>query len=153
MLGTTSETDVFDVGAYLNVSSRVQAVVDYFGPMDFLQMDAHRRPDGMVHDVADSPESELIGGPIQKRKKKVAAANPITYVTPHAPPFLIVHGNRDPFVPHHQSLLLEAALKRADVPVLLYTVKGQGHGEFTDPQIPKLTKEFLARHLKPLPSA
>lgn len=153
MLGTTAETDMFDVGAHLNVSIRVQAVVDYFGPTDFLQMDPHRPPDGMLHDVAGSPESQLIGGPIQEHKAKVATANPITYVTPHAPPFLIVHGNRDPLVPHHQSVLLEAALKQAGVPVLLYTAKGQGHGEFTDPYIPKLTKEFLATHLKPISSA
>lgn len=148
MLGTTSETDMFDVGAHLTVSSRVQAVVDYFGPTDFLQMDAHRPPDGMLHDVADSPESELIGGPIQEHKAKVAAANPITYITPHTPPFLIVHGGRDPLVPYHQSQLLETALKQADVPVVLYCAKGEGHGQFVDPHIPKLTRDFLTTHLK-----
>lgn len=49
-------------------SSRVQAVVDYFGPTDFLQMDAHGLPNGQVHDTADSPESQLVGGPIQEQK-------------------------------------------------------------------------------------
>jgi len=149
MLGTTGNVTRFDVGEYPEVSSRVQAVVDYFGPTDFLQMDAHRVPGGMVHDAADSPESELVGGPIQENADRVAAANPITYVGPDAPPFLIVHGDRDPLVPHHQSELLVAALERAGTPVTFYTVTGAGHGGFTDPAVPELTRTFLAEHLKP----
>ena len=153
MLGTTGDTKQFDVGANLDQSSRVQAVVDYFGPTDFLQMDGHRPPNGMVHDPANSPESELIGGAIQENKEKTEKANPITYITKNAPPFLICHGDSDPLVPHHQSELLEAALKAAGVPVTFYTVKRAGHGGFRDPKVPELTEEFLARHLKPVGTA
>jgi len=148
MLGTTGDVKAFEVGENLGVSSRVQAVVDYFGPTDFLQMDAHRMPKGQVHAPADSPESLLIGGPIEENKAKTARANPITYVTKSAPPFLICHGDHDPLVAHHQSELLEAALKSAGVPVIFYTVKGAGHGGFHDPQVPELTREFLAKLLK-----
>jgi acetyl esterase/lipase len=149
MLGTTGDTKVFDVGANLDQSSRVQAVVDYFGPTDFLQMDAHRLPSGMTHDPANSPESELVGGAIQENKDKVARANPITYITPGDPPFLICHGDADPLVPHHQSELLEAALKKSGVLVTFYTVKGAGHGRFNDPKVPEMTRAFLATWLKP----
>lgn len=149
MLGTAGSTDEFDVGEHLDQSSRVTAVVDYFGPTDFCQMDAHRRPEGMVHDTPDSPESELVGGPIQEHPDWVARANPVTYVTHNAPPFLIVHGDQDPLVPYHQSVLLEAALKKVGVPVTFYTVKGAGHGRFTDPKVPELTRGFLDKHLKP----
>jgi acetyl esterase/lipase/cyclophilin family peptidyl-prolyl cis-trans isomerase/catechol 2,3-dioxygenase-like lactoylglutathione lyase family enzyme len=149
MLGTAGWVKEFEVGENLNVSSRVQAVVDYFGPTDFLQMDAHRLPNGQVHDAAGSPESELVGGAIQENKDRVARANPITYVTKDAPPFLICHGDADPLVPHHQSVLLEAALRQAGVPVTFYTVKGGGHGRFNDPKVPELTREFLAKHLRP----
>jgi acetyl esterase/lipase len=152
MLGTTGDTKEFDVGAHLDQPSRVQAVVDYFGPTDFLQMDAHRLPDGMVHDSANSPESELIGGAIQENREKTARANPITYVSRGDPPFLICHGDRDPLVPHHQSELLEAALKAAGVPVTFYTVKGAGHGGFNDPKVPELTRTFLETHLKGAPA-
>jgi acetyl esterase/lipase len=150
MLGTTGDVKDFDIGANLDQSSRVQAVVDNFGPTDFLQMDAHRLPSGMVHDTPDSPESELIGGAIQENKARTARANPITFITPGDPPFLIIHGDQDPLVPHHQSELLEAALKKAGVPVTFYTVKGGGHGGFKDPKVIELTREFLAKHLKPL---
>lgn len=147
MLGTAGEASEFEVGENLAVSSHMQAVVDYFGPTDFLQMDAHRLSNGQVHDTADSPESQLVGGPIQQNKEKVAKANPITYVTKNAPPFLICHGDADPMVPHHQSELLAAALKKAGVPVTFYTVKGAGHGRFNDPNVPRLTREFLASTL------
>jgi acetyl esterase/lipase len=149
LLGTTGETRTFDVGANLDQSSRVQAVVDYFGPTDFLQMDAHRPPHGMPHDPAGSPESELIGGALQENREKAARANPITYVTKDTPPFLICHGDADLLVPHHQSELLEAALEKAGVPVTLYTVKGAGHGRFNDPKVEALTRSFLAARLLP----
>ncbi len=148
MLGTTGDVNEFDVGENLSVSSRVQAVVDYFGPTDFLQMNEHRLPNGMIHNTADSPESKLIGGNIQDNREKVAKANPITYVTGDDAPFLIIHGDMDPLVPHHQSELLEAALKKAGVPVLFYTVKGAGHGGFRDPNVLRLTKQFFEKHLK-----
>jgi acetyl esterase/lipase len=148
MVGTAHHVKAFDVGEHLDVSSRVQAVLDYFGPTDFLQMDAHRPPSGMVHDTPDSPESQLVGGPIQENPNRVARANPITYVTADTPPFLIVHGDRDPLVPHHQSALLAAALERAGVPVTFYTVEGGGHGGFDDPKVDELTKAFLEEHLR-----
>mgnify|MGYP001094637304 CR=1 FL=1 len=147
MLGVTGHVQAFEVGEYLDQSSRVQAVVDYFGPTDFSQMDAHRLPDGMVHDAPDSPESELVGGPIQEHPDRVAQANPVTYVRPDAPPFLVVHGELDPLVPHHQSELLVAALQEAGAPVTFYTVAGAGHGGFTDPQVPAMTRAFLDWHL------
>ncbi|MBN1402376.1 MAG: alpha/beta hydrolase [Anaerolineae bacterium] len=149
MRGTAGHVQAFEVGEHLDQSSRVRTVVDYFGPTDFCQMDAYRTADGQVHDAADSPESELVGGPIQEHPDRVARANPITYVTPEAPPFLIIHGERDPLVPHHQSELLVAALEAAGVPVSFYTVPGGGHGGFTDPVVPALTRTFLDRHLRP----
>jgi acetyl esterase/lipase len=147
MLGTAGNQRSFEVGEHLEHSSRVQAVLDFFGPTDFLQMDAQRMPEGMVHDAPDSPESQLVGGPIQDRQAEVTRANPVTYVTSDAPPFLIVHGDHDPLVPYHQSTLLVAALEEAGVPVTFYPVVGAGHGGFDDPRIPLLVREFLATHL------
>ena len=148
MLGTTGSSEEFEVGEHLDVSSRVQVVVDHFGPTDFLQMDSQRPPDGMVHDTPDSPESELVGGPIQENKELVERANPITYVSEGDPPFLIIHGDQDPLVPYQQSVLLKEALDEAGVPVSFYTVAGEGHGEFADPKVPEITKAFFDRHLK-----
>jgi len=149
MLGTTGATKKFDVGENLGVSSQVQAVSDNYGPTDFLQMDAHRPPGGQVHNRPDSPESELIGGNLQDNKDKVGNANPIVYVTKDCPPFLIIHGDKDPLVPHYQSELLVDALKKAGVPVTFYTVKDGGHGGFKDPSVEAMTQAFFAKYLKP----
>jgi acetyl esterase/lipase len=150
MLGTTGDVKAFDVGANLGVSSRVQAVVDFFGPTDFRQMDAHRlSPQAMVHDTPDSPESQLVGGPIRDNPEKVARANPITYVSKDDPPFLIIHGDADLLVPHHQSELLEAALRKAGVPVRLVTIEGGPHGGETVRQGLPTALDFLAESLRP----
>ncbi|MCX7885842.1 MAG: alpha/beta hydrolase, partial [Verrucomicrobiae bacterium] len=150
LLGTSGDVKAFDVGENLHVTSRVQAVCDYYGPTDFLQMDAHAPPDARLkHDSPASPESRLIGGPIQENKEKVARANPITYVTPDDPPFLIVHGDADPVVPIHQSKLLFEALKKAGVPVRFHTIKGAGHGQgFGGREISEMVAAFFDAHLK-----
>src|ERR1019366_998117 len=59
--------------------------------------------------------------------RKVARANPITSVTRDCPPFLIVHGDRDPLVPCNQSELLFEALKKAGVDVSFYKIVSADH--------------------------
>lgn len=131
LLGTSGNERNFDVGPNLGVSSRVQAVCDYYGPTDLTQMDSHAVVGARLkHDDAKSPEACLLGGPVQENKEKAARANPITYVSTNAlPPFLIVHGDADPVVPFHQSELLFDALKKAGAQVNLHRVTGAGHGQ------------------------
>ena len=145
LLGTSGDVKEFDTGENPGVSSRVQAVVDFFGPTDFTQMG--KFPGQIKHDAPDSPESELLGGAVQENKAKAARANPITYITADDPPFLIMHGDKDNTVPLNQSELLEAALKKAGVDVAFHIVKGAGHG-FGGPEITAMVREFLAKHLK-----
>jgi len=118
------------------VSSRVQAAVAFFPPTDFLQMDAHmidcaffNRIVGLTdcHNDPRSPESRLVGCPIQTCPDAVQRANPITYVSRDDPPMLIAHGQEDRLVPHHQSELLYAALRRACRDVTFSSVPGAGH--------------------------
>ncbi|MCI0538451.1 MAG: prolyl oligopeptidase family serine peptidase [Verrucomicrobiales bacterium] len=150
LLGTSGEARQFDVGAHLDQSSRVQAVCDFYGPTDLLQMDAHAPPGARLkHDAPQSPESRLIGGPIQQNQDKAVRANPITYVSKSAPPSLIVHGSEDATVPPHQSQLLYDALKSANVRVRFHTLEGAGHGiGFGGPEMDALVGGFFERHLK-----
>lgn len=71
----------------------------------------------------------------------------IAYVTRDDPPFLIVHGDKDPLVPHNQSEMLSEALQKAGVDTTFYTVQGGGHGGFRDPQVDVLVTEFFNKHL------
>lgn len=129
-----------------NTSSNVQAVVDWYGPTDFSQMSKY--PGEIDYDAPDSPESFLIGGPIQENIEKVQQANPITYITPDDPPFLIMHGDKDKRVPYHQSVLLYNALKKANVDVTMYKIRGAGHGGFSQPVILNTVQQFFDKHLK-----
>ena len=155
LVGTSGATKEFDKGAHLDMSSRVQAVCDYFGPTDLLQMQAHMLPGGRIqHDAADSPESRLIGGAIQENKEKAARISPLGYITPDAPPFLIMHGDQDTLVPIHQSQLLFEALKKAGVSVHFHTIHGAGHGSgFVGKNIDDIVDAFFEKHLKETPSA
>jgi acetyl esterase/lipase len=126
-------------------SSRVQAVVDWFGPTDFLHIGEPESD--LKHNAPDSPESRLIGWPLLEHKDLAAKASPITYVSKDAPPFLIMHGDHDRTVPFNQSELLYAALKGASVDVAFIPVKGAGHG-FGGPKEIASVRGFLEQHLK-----
>jgi acetyl esterase/lipase len=127
----------------LDQSSRVQAVVDWFGPTDLTKM-------GGGHNRPNSAEARLLGGPVQENMEKAAVANPITYVSKDAAPFLIMHGDEDKSVPYSQSELLTEALKKAGVEVTLVPIKGAGHGgpAFQRPEVRKAIEEFFDKHLK-----
>ncbi len=114
------------LGKFTSASSKVNAVVDWFGPTDFLIMNTCGSE--MNHDDAGSPESALIGGPIQENKEKVALADPTSYVNKSNPPFLIFHGNKDPLVPHCQSEKLYNRLQKEGVKSELVIVPEGAHG-------------------------
>lgn len=120
LLGTTGDVKEFDTGENSGVSSRVQAVCDWFGPTDF-----GRDPKA---DKPDSPQARLIGGPVSQNIEKAQRANPIHYVNTDDPPFLIMHGDKDPVVPLEQSQLLADSLKKAGVKVTFHIVPGGEHG-------------------------
>ena len=88
MLGTAGGVKEFDNGANLDQSSRVQCVVDWFGPTEMMTM-------GPLADKPDRVVAKLIGGPVQNNKEKARAASPLTYVGKDSAPFLIVHGDKD----------------------------------------------------------
>lgn len=150
LVGTTGDVDKFEVlGGHRDVSHQVQAVCDWFGPTDFLQMDLQAGRTGRFgHNDANSPESKLVGGPITEHPDRVALANPVTYVSQADPPFLICHGDADNLVPLGQSELLETALKKAQVPVNLYVVQGGGHGGWSDPRPRELVEQFFKKQLQ-----
>ena len=101
----------------------------------------------MDHDAPDSPESQLVGGPVQENKEACKRANPITYVSKNDPPFLICHGDKDMLVPHNQSVIFNAALKKTGVNVKFHTVKGVGHG-FRDPKVDQMVLDFFNKYLQ-----
>ena len=154
LLGTSGSVKEFDKGENLDQSSRVQAVCDFYGPSDFQTMASGAGYER--HDSPDSPESQLIGGVPSQNPGKAAAASPVTYVNADNPPFLIVHGSKDPVVPPDQSNRLHAALLKAGVACKLIIIPGAKHGgpEFSTPEIQAAVKDFFEKNLQaPKPGA
>jgi acetyl esterase/lipase len=136
-------------------SSRVQAVVDWFGPIDFLQMDPQFIASGKGkadHSEAGSPESMLLGQKITNVPELVKLANPTTYISADDPPFLIQHGTEDMMVPTQQSENFAAALQKftGNEKVTLTLLQGANHGgkQFEDASNLKIVFEFLDKSLK-----
>jgi acetyl esterase len=82
-------------------SARVQAVVTLFGPSD---LRGKEPSEGL---------KKLLGPLIEKKGVETALAevSPVTHMSEGAPPFLLIHGDKDEAVPLVQSTHLQAALK------------------------------------------
>ena len=150
LLGTSGGVKPLEgrVGQAEKSSSDVQAVVDLFGPSNFLAMIG--QPSEIDHAAPDSPESRLIGGPIEQHPGRVRGVNPITYVSEDDPPFLILHGSKDRIVPPSQSFLLNEALTAAGIETSLHFLEGAGHGGrrfFAEAQRDRMV-HFFDRHIK-----
>jgi acetyl esterase/lipase len=148
MLGTSGDIDELEgqLGTYRKLSSRVNCVGNFFGPSALLEMS--RFPSRIDHDAAGSPESKLVGGPLQKTREVALSASPITHVSKDDPPMLCIHGTDDQLVPYNQSVILDQALRKAGCNSTLITVKEGGHGGFNSPEIDKRLVAFFARHLR-----
>jgi len=143
LLGTSGDDEYLEGnGEYQEFSSKVQAVVDHFGPIDFL-LD-HKA------DTVESAPSLFIGGPLLQNKNKVRYANPITYIDSTDPPIWIGHGEQDGMVKINQSEILFDALISAEVPVEFVRVENADHMYFrykwdeeTNPTVDELLQKTI----------
>jgi acetyl esterase/lipase len=120
MLGVADESAGFDVGEYLEYSSRVQAVVDMFGPADLTGAFMKKREQNEIY--------QTVFGFTDLSNPAFTKSSPTTYVSYDDPPFLILQGDADTVVPLNQSQGLYDRLIAAGVDAQLVVVKGGGHG-------------------------
>lgn len=111
LLGTSGGVKVLEgVGGWADQSSRVQAVVDLYGPTDFKLFVTTKGYEH--HNVDGSPESRLLGGgEVLAQTEAINRVNPITHIDQDDPPFLIIHGSDERTVPSNQSEALQAELE------------------------------------------
>ena len=138
-----------------NVSDRVQAVVDLYGPINFGTIDQQFVESGIngeTCNISSSLESKLMGQDISTIPDQVAKANPETYISIDDPAFFIQHGTADRVIPYQQSVDFAGKLKIVigDKKVYLEIIQGAGHGDeqfFTTANIKKIL-EFFDANLK-----
>jgi acetyl esterase/lipase len=149
-LGTFGDEQPYVGNDYPGVSGAVQAVVDFYGPVD------------LVHPGVSTKEARqtielLFGVPPAQNPILVKSASPLYDVKAGNPPMLIVHGDSDVLVPVEQSKALDQALTKAGVTHQFIVVKNAGHsftplpGTVIDPSqadINKAVIAFLDKYLK-----
>lgn len=145
LLGTRDARDNSDP-TLSRYSSKVECVVDMFGPTDFTISG------GQISPAAAAIVVNFLGKKPDEAPGVYRAASPITYVSSTAAPFLIFHGTNDTLVPIEQSQRLYDALKKAGVEATFIKMPNDGHG-FARPENQQRfaaeTKAFLDRHLHP----
>jgi acetyl esterase/lipase len=150
LLGLTDARAGFDGQCdWSNESSRVQAVVDLYGPSDFAggKTNFNQAAVSLIKDAFGAKDAN---DPILKR------ASPVTYVSTKAPPFLILHGDHDGLVPLEQSEELDEKLKAAGVSTTFVVITNFSHGftpfglksSPTAIELSKMVADFFDRNLR-----
>jgi acetyl esterase/lipase len=122
LLGTTDKNDGLEGnGGNPEQSSRVQAVVSFFGPTDFT-----------TKTWTDNIEKEyfipFFGATFEAKPDLYKRGSPIAYVTKDDPPFLFFHGTKDDLVGIHHSQLLADKLQGVGVKAKVVVMEGERHG-------------------------
>jgi len=142
LVGTSDASAGWDVGDYLDQSSRVKAVIALAPVIDLTKHFPN----------ADIEAMKRVGF----GEHNIVQASPITYVTPDDPPFLLIHGDHDELVPYEQSQLMYDRLTQMNVPAQLVIVQNARHS-LIEPDViftPSLMEiyqimvEFLAKYLQ-----
>ena len=146
-------------------SSRVQTVVAYFPPTDFLNygednryFDQHvkellkgRNPFLAALDFRELDEEVNLYRHITDEKeirRRVAEVSPINHVTADDPPTLIIHGDADKLVPIQQAKLMIAKFKEAKVTASLKVMPGKDHGWAAEEDEVKAFVQWFDQHLR-----
>ncbi len=137
--GDVSELEDLSMGNP-KMSSRVQAVVTWFGAFD---LGSAGTSDPLVKLFGASPET--VPALVEK-------ANPTAFISPDDPPFFVEHGTSDSLVPVNQSIDFASALTRTlgAEKVKLTILEGAEHGDkaFDTPENLEKVIKFLDSYLK-----
>lgn len=136
------------VGDYLQQSSAVQGILDYFGASNLTTILTQSTPFGLN---MRKPALELLLGAQPEQSVGLAKlASPVFHVDQKDPPLFIFHGEQDPQMPISQSHELTGAYKKTNLNVQFEVVYGAAHGgdAFYTPDRLKLALDFVVGNLK-----
>jgi acetyl esterase/lipase len=128
LVGTTNGNKELEgtLGDYTNQSSDVQAIIDFYGPTNFMTILQQSTPHGIS--VRAPAMALLLGKPVEQVPELAKLCSPVYQVDPKDPPIFIAHGDQDVQVPVNQSLELKAAYEKNKLRVQMEVVPGAGHG-------------------------
>jgi acetyl esterase/lipase len=122
MLGLTGSDDGLEGEAEAGApSSKVQVVVNFFGPTDLAAKDFPEVSQGLLRD--------FLGGTAEEKPELARLASPAAFASADDPPVLTFQGTKDELVPHTQATLLAESLTRAGAKgSRVDLLVGAGHG-------------------------
>ena len=133
MAGAANHVKLYDVGDNLDQSSAVQAVIVKFGATDVSKIaddfDDQAKKALLTNEAIISYIGADSTGKALDIRNASTAANPITYITEDAPPFLILHGEKDALISPSQTEMLHEALLKHGAKSSRYIVAGANHGD------------------------
>ena len=149
LLGVSGEVDELEgkVGSHLDQSSAVQAVIDFFGPSDFV-LRGQTQPERAYTEKSGS--FALLGGvragTVTTEMEQLAS--PAHYVSAEDPPLLIFHGRADKVVLLDQSQRMAERYSSSGLQARLIILEDAGHGgkQFFSDQYFEAAREFLDQH-------
>lgn len=123
-MAALAEDKAFDVGAFTEYSSKVQAACPWYPPTDVTGF-----PYPSPVEAAASMESMLLGKNVMLNQEEALQICPVSFVRKDAPPFLIIHGDNDHTVPFSQGEILHDKLEKAGADVKLLILEGADHAD------------------------
>ncbi len=138
MLGVTAPSDGLEGDGESSAAggdSRVQAVVNFFGPTDLAAND--------IPPISQPLVKDFLGGTPQEKPDAARKASPLTYVSKDDAPVLTFQGTSDPLVPYTQAIKLAQAMSTAEVPGRVELMVGASHG-WRGAELERTTREALA---------
>ena len=145
LLGVTGEDKSLDQGDWLDQSSSVAAVVDYYGLADMtISLEGFEG-----NDIVPPWMLEAALG-VRYTKEQAESASAIKRVTPSAPPHLILQGLEDTVVSPSQSRNYYEKLRENGVTAELLELEDAQHGDdlFFQDEVKDRVLQFLQRTLK-----
>jgi acetyl esterase/lipase len=144
MLGVTGPEDGLEGDVPRgSPSSKVQAVVNYFGPTDLSAPVVSGFSKGLIRD--------FLGGLPSEKPELALKASPVTFVSRDDAAILTFHGTKDPLVPYDQANRLANAMARVGLEGRTELIADAGHGWYGQEmkRTMEQTYDFFEMHLRP----
>ena len=143
-VGIMSGMPEYELGDFLDETSAVDGVIDFYGPAENENYKEQVMEDPLMY----AAFIQRMGGIPENKQDVIKASSAINYIDSNTPPFLIVHGMEDEKVDIAQSERLYKKLKENDIPCDFIRILGAKHGtdEFYQKEIVNIVLEFLDRY-------
>ena len=124
-------------GTHETPETKVAAVVDFYGPIEYGKLALQRRDHPEQFNMATITHHASNGGGIhffgveqldEAGLAKLHAVSPIAGVHKGMPPFLCIHGTKDDQVSYDQSVTMCDTMHQVGAACELITIEGGGHG-------------------------